>query len=626
MNYLLVMPKKLSTGASTTSIIFPLGIAYVSAALKKAGYRVFTANLDFPEGDPFSILLGLLLGKHIDVVCTGGLSLDCHKIKEVIDTARKINPKIITVIGGGIISSDPETAMRVLDADIGVIGEGERTMCELAHALDSRETYTNVPGLIYRDEENGFIRTTARNEIEDLDSIPFPDFDGFNYGQWVNYFAGGGVLLSDRSCPFRCTFCFHPTGEKYRQRSLDNIFTEIDHQMKHYGVKNLSLTSELFATTKLRVSEFCNRIKKYNITWSCCLRVSDVDADLLERMHASGCSLVCYGLESADNSILKSMRKGINVEQIKRALDLSYEAGISTEASNFIFGDINETIQTVENTLKVWWQYNTKTHINLGLIHTYPGTYLYEYACQQGIIADKEQFLRDGCPVINVSKLSSSEFHDLKSLLAELRLHPHVPAESLEITELQENGNSKIEYICRKCKTRNFTEACFWFTETCHCSSCGIKNEVDPFRISLNLQGALFENLPDGPPIALWGAGGLYYKFMHKYPPLSTDRYILFDADKEQQGLRICKKVVHSPKALSNMNIKTVIIMALSRKEEIHATLSREHPQVQTVLIPAFYTRKEGIVPILTPLLHPQPSKRKISKNCIVSMKRREMV
>ena len=135
------------------------------------------------------------MANHIDVVCTGGLSLDCHKIKEVIDIARKINPKIITVVGGGIISSDPEIAMRVLDADIGVIGEGERTMCELAHALDNGETYSDVPGLIYRDANHALIKTTPRKEIADLDSIPFPDFDGFNYGQWVEFFRRGGRIV-----------------------------------------------------------------------------------------------------------------------------------------------------------------------------------------------------------------------------------------------------------------------------------------------------------------------------------------------------------------------------------------------------------------------------------------------
>ena len=96
---------------------------------------------------------------------------------------------------------------------------------------------------------------------------------------------------------------------------------------------------------------------------------------------------------------LRVSRKGITVEQIKRALDLNYDAGISTEASNFIFGDINETAETVANTMKFWWQYNTKTHINLNLIQTYPGTYLYKYACQKGIITDKEQFSRTVAPL-----------------------------------------------------------------------------------------------------------------------------------------------------------------------------------------------------------------------------------
>ena len=601
MNYLLVMPKKLSTGANTTSIIFPLGIAYVSAALKQGGYSVFTTNLDFPEGDTYSILQETMSANNIDVVCTGGLSLDCHKIKDVIDTARKINPKIITVVGGGIISSDPVTAMRVLDADIGVIGEGELTICELADALDNGKTYGNVPGLVYRDADHALITTARRKEIADLDSIPFPDFDGFNYGQWVDFFGGAGVLLSDRSCPFRCTFCFHPTGEKYRQRSLDSIFKEIDYQMQRYHLRDIGLTSELFATSPQRVLDFCDRIKEYKISWSCCLRVTDVDADLLQRMRESGCCLVCYGLESADNSILKSMRKGIKVEQIKRALDLSYEAGISTDASNFIFGDINENAQTVANTLKFWWQYNTKTHINLSLIQTYPGTYLYEYACQNGIITDKEQFLRDGCPIINVSKLSSSEFHELTSLVAELRMHPHVPAESLQIVEMQEDGNCRIEYVCRKCGAGNFTASTFWFTETCYCSSCGTKNEVDSFLGASYPQEAFFAGLPGDSTAALWGAGGIYYKLIHQYSGLSSERFPLIDANTELQGLSICKKVVQPPDVLARDGIRTVIITALSRKNEIHETLRRSYPSVETVLIPSFEITGNGIMPILQP-------------------------
>jgi len=599
MNYLLVMPQKLSVGASTTSIIFPLGISYVSAALKQAGYCVFTVNLDFPEGDTFSILQELMLINHIDVVCTGGLSLDCHKIKEVIDLSRKINPKVITVVGGGIISSDPETAMHVLGADIGVIGEGEQTMCELAHALDNGQTYSNVSGLIYRGVKYELIMTTPRKEIADLDSIPFPDLDGFNYGQWVNYSGGAGVLLSDRSCPFRCTFCFHPTGEKYRQRSLDNIFREIDFQVEHYQVKSIGLSSELFATNKHRVYDFCDRVRKYNIRWSCCLRVPDVDVSLLKKMKESGCCLICYGLESADDSILKSMRKGITVEQIRHALDLSYEVGIATDDSNFIFGDINENVETVANTIKFWERYNLKTHINLSLIQTFPGSFLYEYACQNGIIADKEQFLLDGCPIINVSKLSNAEFHELISLIAELRLHPHVPAKSLQILEIEKTGDCKIEYVCRKCGTSNLINALFWFTQTNHCSSCGMKNEVDTLRGAFYQQDDFFAEQPIDSRIALWGAGGIYYKLIHRYKELASERFFLVDANMEQQGLSICGKSIQSPEVIKNKGIQTVIITALSRKNEIFEVLRCDYPSVKNVLVPSFKNRRAGIVPVL---------------------------
>ena len=595
------MPKKLSSGANTTSIIFPLGIAYVSAAMKRAGFNVYTTNLDFPEGDTFVVLQELIPAHSIDVICTGGLSLDCHKIIDVITAARMVHPDILTVIGGGIISSDPETAMRVLGADIGVIGEGEDTMCELARALDHNMPYGDVAGIIYKNDANALVTTPQRADIADIDRIPFPDFEGFNYRLWTKYFGGAGVLLSDRSCPFCCTFCFHPTGSKYRQRSLDNIFEEIDYQINTYHLQSIGLTSELFATTRERISDFCGRIKDYKLSWSCCLRVSDVDLALLRQMREAGCNLICYGLESGDDSILRSMRKGIRVEQIERALDLSYEAGISTEASNFIFGDINETTETVANTVALWWRYNKKTHINLSLIQTYPGTYLYEYACQNGIIRDKAQFLLDDCPIINVSKLSPDEFHDLTSMVAEMRMHPHIPAESVHIEHIDDSGACSVTYKCRKCGATNAISSWFWFTETRLCSSCGIKNEVDPFRAASHLQDALCRNLPDVSPVALWGAGGVCYKLMQQYSGLADDRFLLVDANPEQHGLKICGKAVNSPDIIAAKGIKIVIIMALSRRDEIHAMLGTRYPAVDDILIPAFEITGNAIVPYFKP-------------------------
>ncbi|HYA42715.1 MAG TPA: radical SAM protein, partial [Syntrophobacteraceae bacterium] len=595
MNYLLVMPKSLASIEHFN--IFPIGLAYVSASLKSCGFSVYTANLDYVEGDTDSALNKLITDNDIDVICTGGLSRDCHKLREIIDTARRIKSDIISIVGGGVISSDPQPAMRVLGADIGVIGEGEITICELARALDNDQPYESISGLIYRDKNNGLVTTSPREEIADIDSIPFPDFEGFDYEKWVKS-ANAGLILTDRSCPFNCTFCYHPTGSKYRQRSLDNIFKELDYQVQRYGIETVGLSSELFSINKDRVIDFCNRIMKHHISWGCCLRVPDVDADLLSRMKASGCVNVCMGLESADNSILKSMRKNITVEQIERALTLTHEAGINIE-SGFIFGDINETKETVANTLNFWHRHKDVHYMNLTMIYVFPGSYLYRYACERGIIKDREQFLRDGCPLINVSKLTDSEYRDVTSLITELRLHPHVPVKSSQIASIESGGECNTESFCRKCGAPSETSVMFWYGKEIRCPACGLINFVDPFQNALHLEDAFIAQLPVDRNIVLWGAGGVYYKLMGKYPVLASDRFLLVDKNPAQQGLTICGKKIHSPDIIVQDNIRTVVITALSRKEEIRATLESDYHTVEIVLVPDFDILELGIVPVL---------------------------
>ncbi|NVN89004.1 MAG: cobalamin B12-binding domain-containing protein [Desulfuromonadales bacterium] len=595
MNFLLVMPKSLGTIDHFN--IFPIGLAYVSASMKRAGFAVFTANLDYLEGDTAALVRGLLTEHAIDVICTGGLSRDCAKLKEVIDAARAVNPRIITVVGGGIISSDPEPAMRVLNADIGVIGEGEVTMCELARALENDQPIDAVAGLIYRDAANSLVITAPRAEIADLDGIPFPDFDGFGYGRWVAS-SGSGLVLTDRSCPFRCTFCFHPTGEKYRQRSFDSIFAEIDHQVRQYGVTCLGLSSELFATSHQRVAEFCKRIKGYNLSWSCCLRVCDVDAEMLRLMKESGCLNVVFGLESADNSILKSMRKGITVRQIEEALELTYAARLMIEGG-FIFGDINECRETVANTLAFWQRHTGRHYLNLSMISVFPGSFLYSHACDNGLIGDREQFLRDGCPLVNVSRLDATEYHALRSKVAELRFHPHVPAGSFEIESIRPDGECRIDYACRACATHSDTRVPFWFGQEVRCPACGLTNFIDPFQKALHNQDAFLAALPTDGEIALWGAGGIFYKLFQKYDLLAAQRFLLVDVNPAQQGLSICGKEVQAADVIVRKRIETVIITALSRKAEIHATLTATFPSVRRILVPTFDITPEGVVPRL---------------------------
>ncbi|MDO8488635.1 MAG: radical SAM protein, partial [Candidatus Omnitrophota bacterium] len=398
LNYLLIMPRLVQNIGDGYS--FPLGITYISSSMKKSGYNVLTVNLNHREGDVFEIIKKIIEENKIDIVATGGLSFQYSTVKMVIEAAKRAKSAIITIVGGGIISGDPEPAMQALEyADYGVIGEGEVTINDLCQALELGEGMSKVDGIIYK-KDNSFEMTKPRREMENIDSIAWPDYQGFEVEKYLRSTPPSisGLnkpntifMLASRSCPYNCTFCFHTTGRKYRQRSLDSFFEELDYMVSKYNIAFICLADELFARNIERVKEFCVRIKKYGVRWWAQFRVDDITPELLAILKDGKCEVMSFGLESADNRILKSMRKGTTVEQIERTLKLVYDSGISFEGA-FIFGDIEETNETASNTLK-WWREHSAYRITLNLITVYPGSYLYKHACEKRIIKDRTKFL-----------------------------------------------------------------------------------------------------------------------------------------------------------------------------------------------------------------------------------------
>jgi radical SAM superfamily enzyme YgiQ (UPF0313 family) len=414
-NILLVVPRYFST--EQCGYIMPLGILYVSSSLKQANVaNVFTINLNHAEGDCFDILKQQIDENQIDIIGTGGISGQFQEILPVFIMAKKIKPSIIAIVGGGMITSDPENAMKALEiADYGIIGEGEHTVPELIIALTENQDMSAVPGLIYL--ENGmYHKTIPRTEIQYLDTIPFPDYLGFAYDKYLEKYGEieNGIkytpvaIVGGRSCKYNCTFCFHPTGSKYRQRSLDSIFAEIDFLTSHFIINYIALREELFASDNERVLEFCRRIQNYDFTWSIQLRVDCVNQTIVDALKASNCRYIFLGIESADNRILKDMRKHITIEQVEYALDMTIGAGLDTR-STIIVGDEFETQESAYRTLH-WWQKNKRySSISLDMIIAFPGSTLYKNACKNGKISDPIQFLKDGCPIINLSRYMSGE-------------------------------------------------------------------------------------------------------------------------------------------------------------------------------------------------------------------------
>lgn len=579
-NYLLVLPKE--SAKVTGHNVFPVGIAYVSAYIKSRGHQVFTANLEFHDGTTHDALKSLIETHSIDVLGTSGLSRDYPRLKELIDTARAIKPDIMIVVGGGIISGDPEPAMIALNADIGVIGQGEITMDELATALDNNRPYDDVPGLIFK-RGDGYVMTEVRKDIKDLDLLPFPDYDGFSYQEYmkqINYEAAH--ITASRSCPFKCTFCFHPSGDRYRKRSLDNIFQEIDMLREKYPFQVLSVSDELFAPKRDRVIEFCQRIAPYKLQWAVQLRVCDVDEELLKMMKDSGCISISYGIESADNKILTSMIKKITLDQINKALKLTHEIGIDIQGG-LIFGDAAETRESVRNSLK-WYDEHPHYALDLNMIHIFPGTLLYRNAMTLGIVKDPVQFLKDGCPLINVSMLSDQEYKGLSSNLYERNMRAKYEPEVFSISDVQDDGACTAHMTCNKCGCTMDFPADSLHIQRVSCPECRQRYYLDPFK-RLELPDILAE-LPPEKTIALWGAGELCIKLLDLYPALQDERFIVVDSSKSRQDYSVCGKPIHSPDHLAALGIDTVVLTVVKRKHEILRQLTA-YPAVTDILLPA---------------------------------------
>ena len=110
-NVLLLIPRYKTYGMEG-HYVMPMGTLYVSAFLKKANVaNVHTLNLNHRQGNERDILKEIIRDKEIDIVGFGGLSGEYRDLARMAEYAREIKPDIEIIMGGGIVTADPETAM-----------------------------------------------------------------------------------------------------------------------------------------------------------------------------------------------------------------------------------------------------------------------------------------------------------------------------------------------------------------------------------------------------------------------------------------------------------------------------------------------------------------------------------
>ena len=490
MKILLVIPRYNLTNEVSYRYAFPLGLAYISSAIKQAGYDIDCLNLNHKKGT-IKEIVSKQLDKGYDIVCSGHTGIGYAVIEKIVQATREHTSKPKVILGGALITSEPELILNALKPDFEVLGEGERTIVELLSAIKNNKNSKEVNGIGYI--ENGkSVFTQPREQIEDLDLIPLPDFDGFGFDEYLDNMSSDVLygeldnpraypLLASRGCPFSCSFCFHCLGKGYRERKIKDVIKELKIAIEKYNINSIEIYDDLFSINRERLFEFCKELKDLNCKWTCQLSVLNLDKELLQTLKNSGCNTVSFGFESYSQEVLRSMRKPITPEKINNAIKLCMEVKMGIQG-NFIFGDTAETKQTAKETLD-YWKENTKGQILIGFIQPYPGSEIYKRCLKKGIIKDKLDFIKNKINHTNwynmTDSMTDEEVLQLKKDILDAR-RKYAYYLLPEKIEKIDNQQYNLHKICPFCDKEQIFKNCFiknkkYYVKVRQCRDCHMR-------------------------------------------------------------------------------------------------------------------------------------------------------
>lgn len=345
----------------------PLGLCYLAAKLIQHNYKVKILDCQAEKLNIIQAVQRVInfkpdyigMSSYTPIFFTTNLL--AKKLKEQL-------PQVPIIIGGGHITSLPLETMEKFSAfDIGVLQEGEETLINLLQALKNNLPLKNVKGIIYREKNNGeqkVKKTPPQPFIKNLDSLPRPAWELLPYlpkyysppADSLNRFPAASLITS-RGCSGKCDFCnLTLFGNVVRSHSVNYIMMMINDLITRFKIKEIFFQDDTIFIHRKILKELCERLifSKYDLTWNCYGRVDYLKENdsILPLMKKAGCWQIAYGIETASQKILNNYQKKTTLEQIKRAVWQTHNAGIKVKGL-FMLGNFLETKETIEETIKL---------------------------------------------------------------------------------------------------------------------------------------------------------------------------------------------------------------------------------------------------------------------------------
>lgn len=328
--------------------------------------------------------------------------------------AKPMGTKTIA-IGSHVTPTAFETLTNFPTLDYICRHEPDETLPELIETVDAGGDLFGVKSLAFRAPDTGeIIINPDRPFIHDLDQLPIPLYHLLPLEKYKIPMLKGSYcfVTTGRGCPAGCRFCIKHVmwQSSMRSHSAERILEEV-RVLFNLGVKNVHFYADLFTADRDVVMKLCDLIiaSGMKFKWTCNSRVDFVDEEMLTKMHAAGCWLISWGLESANQQVLQHNRKGITVEKTRATLLKAKSLGIRNWGY-FIIGLPGETEASIRETI----DFSKNLPLHIALFHIavpYPGTPMYHEIVENDWITmtKYEDFDMDRSTVINYPGLSHEQ-------------------------------------------------------------------------------------------------------------------------------------------------------------------------------------------------------------------------
>jgi len=373
--------------------VYPLGLDYVAGAIAE-NHQVQIVDMNRLDGhDSLAAVIkefspdviGLSL-RNIDNTDTTDPRGFIGQYRAIVDVIRKHSDARL-IIGGSGFTIFPEETMQALEADYGIIGEGERVAL-LLNAIENREDAGKITGVVTPETHKSLPEPWKGKINRKINPNP----DNLQY-----YLQRGGMLnlQTKRGCHFKCVYCTYPHIEGHQLRLMDPEETAAAAlKLQASGARYFFITDSVFNADCSHSLAVARAFKNngVSIPWGAFFAPLKQPEDYFRIMADAGLTHVEFGTDSLSNPVLSSYRKPFRDQQIFKIHQDAIDAGLYV-AHYFLLGGPGENPDTLKETLDRVGSLEKSALFFFCGMRIYPGTELYEIAANQGQVERGQSIL-----------------------------------------------------------------------------------------------------------------------------------------------------------------------------------------------------------------------------------------